>query len=76
MAGYAGTQHRATYTCIGDKVNLASRLEGHTKRVSHPILMDDATRSAAGETLSCIDIGQVTFEGISNAVAVFAVGGS
>ena len=27
MAGYAGTQHRATYTCVGDTVNLASRIE-------------------------------------------------
>ena len=25
MAGYAGTQHRATYTCAGDAVNLAAR---------------------------------------------------
>ena len=27
VAGYAGTQTRATYTCIGDTVNLAARLE-------------------------------------------------
>ena len=31
VAGYTGTQHRATYTCIGDTVNLAARLEAHTK---------------------------------------------
>ena len=31
VAGYAGTNERATYTCIGDTVNLASRLEAHTK---------------------------------------------
>jgi hypothetical protein len=31
VAGYTGTQHRATYTCVGDTVNLAARLEAHTK---------------------------------------------
>src|SRR6516165_7063528 len=31
VAGYTGTQQRATYTCIGDTVNLAARLEARTK---------------------------------------------
>ena len=31
VAGYTGTNERATYTCIGDTVNLAARLEAHTK---------------------------------------------
>jgi len=31
VAGYTGTKARATYTCIGDTVNLAARLEAHTK---------------------------------------------
>lgn len=29
MAGYAGTQHRAIYTCVGDAVRLAARIEGY-----------------------------------------------
>ena len=40
MAGYAGTQHRATYTCVGNTVNLAARIESHTKVVGLPILID------------------------------------
>ncbi|MEO1555481.1 MAG: adenylate/guanylate cyclase domain-containing protein [Pseudomonadota bacterium] len=31
VAGYTGTDTRATYTCIGKTVNLAARLEAHTK---------------------------------------------
>ena len=27
VAGYAGTRQRATYTCVGDTVNVAARLE-------------------------------------------------
>ncbi len=49
IAGYTGTQNRATYTCVGDTVNLAARLEAHTKTAGFPILIDEATRSALGE---------------------------
>ena len=45
IAGYTGTQHRATYTCVGDTVNLAARLESHTKVIGRPILIDEETRN-------------------------------
>jgi class 3 adenylate cyclase len=46
IAGYAGTKARATYTCIGDTVNLAARIESHTKAAGRDILMDKATHDA------------------------------
>jgi class 3 adenylate cyclase len=73
VAGYAGTNERATYTCIGDIVNLASRLESHTKVAQRPILIDDATRAALGERVSFEPLGAVVIKGKAVAVEVFAV---
>ena len=44
VAGYTGTHNRATYTCVGDTVNVAARLEAHTKELGRPILIDENTR--------------------------------
>ena len=43
IAGFTGTQYRATYTCVGDTVNLAARIEKHTKEAQQPILIDQYT---------------------------------
>ena len=74
VAGYTGTQQRATYTCIGDTVNLAARLEAHTKVAQRSILIDGETRAALGETLTVEALGPVPFKGKAAAVEVFAVG--
>jgi adenylate cyclase len=73
VAGYTGTNERATYTCIGDTVNLAARLEAHTKVVQRGILIDEATRSALSERIAVEPLGPVPFRGKASAVDVFAV---
>ena len=72
VAGYTGTNERATYTCIGDTVNLASRLEAHTKVAARAILIDGATHA----DLRGVDVeslGSVEIRGKSQPVDVFAV---
>ena len=73
VAGYTGTQQRATYTCIGDTVNLAARLEAHTKAAKRAILIDAATRAAAGETIAADALGAVPIKGKAEPVEVYAV---
>ncbi len=73
VAGYAGTNARATYTCIGDIVNLASRLEVHTKVAQRTILIDINTRSALSEKFAVEPLGPVPFKGKAAAVDVFSV---
>ena len=72
VAGYTGTNARATYTCIGDIVNLAARLEAHTKEAQRSILIDDATRAML-DGVNAEPLGPVTVRGKTQAVEVFAL---
>ena len=74
IAGYTGTQTRATYTCIGDTVNLAARLEAHTKIAERAILIDADTHSALATRLPTYALGPVGFKGKAHPVEVFVVG--
>ena len=73
VAGYAGTQERATCTCIGDTVNLAARLQAHTRAAGRDILVDGATQVALGDRVPMEALGERQFKGKGAAVAVFAV---
>jgi len=73
IAGYTGTQHRATYTCVGDTVNLAARIEGHTKIAGRSILIDQFTRDGLNDSIRAEDLGEVIFKGKQQAIRVFSV---
>jgi class 3 adenylate cyclase len=73
IAGYTGTQQRATYTCVGDAVNVAARLEAHTRACGQLILLDQATRHALGERCQFEPLGPVSLRGKTAAVEVFSL---
>ena len=73
VAGYTGTQHRATYTCVGDTVNLAARLESHTKVVERPILIDENTRNGLRDGIVVEPQGELLVKGKTQPVNVYAV---
>jgi adenylate cyclase len=74
VAGYAGTQHRATYTCVGDTVNLAARIETYTKEAGKPILFDAETRACLPDSILVDSIGEVVFKGKTVPVQIYSVG--
>ena len=73
VAGYTGTQNRATYTCVGDTVNVAARLESHTKELDRPILIDENTRQGIAEGIAVEAQGELLMKGKSRPTKVYAV---
>lgn len=73
IAGYTGTVQRATYTCVGDTVNLAARLETHTKLVGQPILIDETTRCSLGPAIQVVEQGRVQLKGKTQEVSIYSI---
>jgi adenylate cyclase len=74
IAGSAGTQHRATYTGVGDTVNLAARIEAYPKEAGRPILFDAETRACLSDSVPVDAMGEVVFKGKTVPVQVYSVG--
>ncbi|MCA1553387.1 MAG: adenylate/guanylate cyclase domain-containing protein, partial [Chloroflexi bacterium] len=62
-----------TYTCIGDTVNVASRLEAHTKVLAEPILIDARTREGLPDSIRVEERGSVQVKGRTHPVQLFSV---
>ena len=73
VAGYAGTQSRAQYLCVGDPVNLSARLETHTKVVKKPILIDENTWKELDASIEVECLGEEMFKGKTIPVRVYSV---
>jgi adenylate cyclase len=71
QVGNAGSRRRLKYGPRGHTVNLASRVEGATKRFGVPVLISGATRGAIGPEFGVRRLCLVRVVGISNAVELF-----
>jgi adenylate cyclase len=73
IAGFTGTQHRVTYTCVGDTVNVAAHLETHTKILGSPILIDANTRDGLDPSVGVESHGSAQLKTRRHTVEIYSV---
>lgn len=71
VVGPCGSEQKYDYTCIGDSVNVSSRLESANKFFGTNILVSGSTRNAVGDRFIFRPLGGVRVKGKRTAVPVF-----
>ena len=73
VVGSMGSQDRLEYTAIGDTVNIASRVEGLTKRVGHPLLVTSAIRDRLHDSYEFTALEPERVKGQQQPIEIFTV---
>jgi len=73
LVGYAGSKGRMQYTCLGNAVNLASRLEELNREFNTEILISDALYERVRNVVEAKPIGRARIRGLSSEVLVYSV---
>lgn len=72
--GNFGSTHRFTYSCLGDDVNLASRLEGQCKGYAVGIIIGSKTRKEA-QDLAAVELDLIQVKGKTEPERIFCLVG-
>lgn len=73
VVGNMGSDQRFDYSCLGDAVNLAARLEGQTKGYGVKILFGQETANSLTDRYTILELDDIAVKGKTEPVKIYTV---
>ena len=73
VVGNMGSDQRFDYTCLGDSVNLAARLEGQSKPYGVKLVLGPRTASEVCDEFNVVELDLIAVKGKTEPVSIYTI---